>query len=199
MRKREVHTDFRPAEAPGEQHEASFYAAFADGYEGAPMDAPQTTRNVAGSHEVHWKATEESSPRTFMWYVVLTIVELAVTALVALLTRDAISSATVLLAFILLAALMGRKPVGQRYSIKDGQLMVGRKLYALHRFKAFSVDEQSRHLQLILIPLQRFMPVLSVPISDAVIDKAIDILAETLPLQPYRPDLVDRLLRRLRL
>lgn len=199
MRKREVQEELSGQPVQVDEPKTSFYSPSKSAYDASDWPQPPTDTSSDSSKPVNWSASEDTSQKTPLWYLALVLVGLIATATVAFFTRDVVSSVTVFIAFLLLTIFTARKPSAQEYAVHDGQLAVGAKQYSLHGFKAFSIDEHQNHLQIILIPLKRFMPTLVVPLDYAVADDVVDALADMLPLQPYKPDFVDVLIRRLRL
>lgn len=148
---------------------------------------------------VSWEATEDVSQKTLGWYVLLLLCGLAVTALIALLTRDIASTATVFLAVIILLMYANRKPSKQTYLLQNGVIGIEQKQYDMHAFKAFSIDEHGRQPNIVLTPLKRFMPSLVLPLEAKSAEEVVKTLAMFLPLEEHKADLIDALVRKIRL
>lgn len=133
-----------------------------------------------------------------MWYGLYVLGTMLVTALVYFTTKDILSSIIVFVAILGLILFASRKPSVQEYAIDGDMLKVGNKTYYLHDFKAFSVIKEGQVAEVMLRPLKRLFPMVSVYVGPDQLDTLADYLADFLPFEPHVPDAVDSLLRRIR-
>ena len=146
-----------------------------------------------------WTASEfiahEKSPG---WFGLLALGTILLAGVVYFLTRDKITTGIIIFAAICLGAYSIRKPKVQTYAIDSRGLRIGEKLYSFQGFKSFSIAEEGAIASIVLLPLKRFMPPLTVYVAPDMEDQIIGFLAELLPLEQHRQDAVDGLLKRIR-
>jgi hypothetical protein len=83
-------------------------------------------------------------------------------------------------------------------SIKQG-LYIGERLYNFDDFKAFGLIRDGEHHSIMLIPTKRFAPGVSVYFPEEAGEKIVDILGSRLPMENLKLDVIDVIVRRLRL
>ena len=149
--------------------------------------------------EISWTASEfilhEKSPA---WYGMAALAGAVGAALVYWLTKDKITTFIILLAAISLAVFAARKPKVQTYTINGTGLHVGPHVYQFENFKSFSINEEDSIATIVLMPLKRFMPMLTVYVAPDVEDGVVSLLSYILPFEQHRQDAVDSLLKRIR-
>lgn len=133
------------------------------------------------------------------WFGAYVLGAIIIGALVFLFTRDIISTIVVFVAAGLLLYSGARRPADLNYSLGEGFLLAGRKLYRLQDFKAFSTDEQPTGVSITFWPLKRFMPVVTVFVSHEQMQMVVDRIEDYLPSEPHKNDAIDRILRRIQL
>ncbi len=148
---------------------------------------------------VSWNAPEFiAHKKSAVWYILLGISTVALAAIVFLITRDKVSMVVIVFAALLLGGYSIRQPRVLRYSLDDAGLHVGEKFYSYDMFKSFSIDTRNALSSIVLMPLKRFMPELSLYYSDEDEIKIKAALADRLPLEELRNDLVDNFFRKIR-
>jgi hypothetical protein len=101
---------------------------------------------------------------------------------------------------IAVIVLSKRPPRTINYTLSPDQgLYVGDKLYGFGTFKAFGLIEDTGRHSIMLIPIKRFAPGVSVYFPEEVGEKVVDILGSRLPMEKLKLDVVDILVRKLRL
>ncbi len=133
-----------------------------------------------------------------LWYGLYVLGTLLLSAVVYFTTKDILSTIIVFVAILGLILFASRKPGVQAYTIDGDSLQIGQKVYYLHDFKAFSVVEEGAAAEVMLYPLKRLFPMVSVYVDPDQIDDLADYLSEYLPFEPHKSDAVDSLLRRIR-
>jgi hypothetical protein len=78
-------------------------------------------------------------------------------------------------------------------------LYIGEKLYHFADFKAFGLIRDGEHHSIMLIPVKRFAPGISVYFPEEVGEKIVDILGDRLPMELLKLDVIDIIVRKLRL
>ena len=149
--------------------------------------------------EMSWSASEYiGHEKSVRWYAVYLLGLLGISAGVYLFTRDVVSTAIVLVALTGLLFLSLRKPRIQDFSVDEGALSVGSKVYYLHDFKSFSLLDDGSMVEVTFLPLKRFMPPISVYVQPDKADMLAEYLADYIPHEQRKTDSVDTLLRRIR-
>jgi hypothetical protein len=163
-------------------------------------EAPSAdTKNPATHEPVSWTASEYvAHDKSLGWYLTLGLVIVGAAVVVYLLTKELISSVVIVIMGIAFGAFAARKPQELEYLLDNNGLKVGNRLYPYTQFKSFNVLEEESIHSIMLIPLQRFMPPLSVYYAPEDEDKIADALSSYLPFQERKPDVVDRVMRRVR-
>ena len=166
----------------------------------APAQMPIISTPPAGQPETfNWSAAEYvRHEKHGIWYGLYVLGTVLLAAVVYLTTKDILSTGIVFVAILGLVLFAARKPSAQTYTLDGDVLRVGNKAYYLHDFKAFSVIEEGQVAELILRPLKRFLPMVSVYVGPDQVDGLADYLADFLSFEPHKPDAVDSLLRRIR-
>jgi hypothetical protein len=149
--------------------------------------------------DVMWSAAEFiEHQKGAGWYGLALLAGLALAGLDFLLFRDIISTVIITLVTILFVVYAGHKPRTQQYRLSPQGLQIGQRLYDFQRFKNFSVAEEGAHISIIFMPLQRFMPLLTVYLTPDIEDRAVDYLSNFLPFEQRRADVIDGLLKRIK-
>ena len=150
---------------------------------------------------VTWTAQEYvHSERSGWWFVSFVAIVLALVALsVFLLQSWSFSVLIVVMAFALMVYI--RRPARTlTYSLSPAQgLYVGERLYHFDEFKSFGLIQDGPHYSIMMIPRKRFSPGVSVFFPDEVGERVVDILGQRLPMEQLKLDVVDTIVRKLRL
>jgi len=93
-----------------------------------------------------------------------------------------------------------RPPRTLTYALSPAQgLYVGETLYNFNDFKAFGLIKDGEHHSIMLIPRKRFSPGVSVYFPEEAGERIVDILGQRLPMETLKLDIVDLVVRKLRL
>lgn len=148
---------------------------------------------------LNWTASEfiehQKSP---LWYLLLAILGVAAATILYLVVHDKISTGIILLAALFFGLYAARKPRTQTYTLSQEGIEIGQRVYSFADFKVFSIAEEGAIVSIILMPLKRFMPPLTVYVAPEMEDQVVDFLSQMLPFEQHKPDAVDSLLRRIR-
>jgi hypothetical protein len=149
--------------------------------------------------EITWSASEfVAHEKSLSWYAILTLVTLVVAAGIYLLTRDKISTSVIIVAGIVLGAYGRRKPRVLDYRLDESGITVDKKFFDYDSFNSFSVVDEGAFSSVVLMPLKRFSPSLTIYFAPDDEDKIIAMLADRLPVEDPRSDPIDRLMHRIR-
>ena len=148
---------------------------------------------------IDWETLEfvahEKSPT---WYITLLLITLVGTLLVGWLSRDIISTLTIIFAMVGFAFYSARKPRMQKFSLDGGVVNVGDRQYLLNNYKSFAVEMVQDAHNIIFQPLKRLSPVLTIPVATEVEEVVIKHLSLFMPVEQHTPDVIDRLMRKIR-
>ncbi len=148
---------------------------------------------------VSWSASEYiANPKNFGWFGLLGVGSIVFAAVVYLLTQDVVAAIVIIVLALMVGVFATRQPQVLEYHIGEEGLHIGQKFYPYPGFKSFSVVEEGAFAYISLMPLKRFMPPLSIHFSPDDEEKIINTLADYLPYEEYKHDVVESLSRRLR-
>ena len=93
-----------------------------------------------------------------------------------------------------------RPPRTLTYGLSPKQgLFVGERLHPFDEFKAFGVITDQGHNSIMLIPTKRFSPGVSVYFPEDAGEQIVDVLGQRLPMENLKLDIIDVVIRKLRL
>lgn len=165
-----------------------------DDFDGQDYDAmePQDTT-------ISWSASEFIAyHKSFVWYLQIFVVLVVVAAVLFFLTRDVISTVSVVLIGILFIVFAGRKPRVLNYGIDESGIHIGEKLYPFASLRSFAVVDEGQLHSITLLPLQRFMPAVSMYFEPQDEAKIVETLGAYLPKEDRKQDMVDRFMHKIR-
>lgn len=152
---------------------------------------------VIGS--VEWTASEYiAHEKGLSWYVFLGLVIAVLAAVVYLLTGELISTIVIVVMGFAFGAFAARPPQELQYVLDNNALHVGNRSYGYGQFKSFAIVNEGPIHSIMLMPLQRFMPPLSVYFAPEDEDKIANALSNYLPYENRKQDIVDRLMSKVR-
>ena len=161
-----------------------------------PSSAPATRADGSG---VNWTASEFiAHDKNGGWYGLLAAGALVLAAAIFLLTRDKMSSAVVVVVAIIFGISAARKPRELEYLVDEHGIRIATKDYPYATFRSFSIVQEGEVESIWLMPLRRFMPIVSIYFDPNDGEKIVDILSQFLPIEDRQPDAVDRLMHRIR-
>jgi hypothetical protein len=145
-----------------------------------------------------WTASEYiEHSRGSGWYMALAIATIALAAIFYLFL-DKMAPIIVVILGATVGFTAGRKPREINYELSSDGLAAGEKFYEFSQFKSFSIIREGLLNSLLLTPLKRFMPPVSVYFEAADEEAIVEIISQHLPIENRSPDKIDTLSRRLR-
>lgn len=149
---------------------------------------------------VHWQADEYiSHERNGLWFAVFGLVVALMITLAVVLMRSWTFAALILVMAVALVIYATRPPRRLSYTLDSDGLRVGDRVYRLTDFKSFGVIQDSGHFSILLVPVKRFRPGVTVYFPQEAGEQIVDFLGAQLPMDQFKLDVIDRLLRKLRL
>lgn len=164
-------------------------------------NAQAAVRGEADNTQAHvsWTASEFIAYQKGVgWYLTAFGVLLVLAALTYLLSRDMISAGAIFIIGILFIGFASRKPRVLTYEISSQGVKIGEKLYHFGTLKSFAVIEEESMRSIDILPLQRFMPAISMYYEPQDEIAIIEALGTYLPKEERQQPLIDKLMHRLR-
>ena len=148
---------------------------------------------------VNWEAYEYiARDKHAGWYIGLAIIGLGLSALAVYLGQWTFL-ALIVVSIVALVVYTLRPPRLLHYSLSDKGLSEGNKLYSFKEFKSFGVLGEDKRFSIVLIPKKRFSPRVTVFFPEAQGEQIVDMFGARLPMEPVKLDLLDKLVRFLRI
>jgi len=148
---------------------------------------------------ITWEAEEYIvRDKTTWWYVGLVAVGLALSAISVLLQWWSFL-AVVILSVVSLMIYAMRPPRMLRYSLSNKGISEGERLYEYSEFKSFGILQENGHFAIVLTPTKRFSPRMVVYFPQAQGEEIVDAFGGRLPMEEVKLDLLDKLIKFLRI
>lgn len=150
---------------------------------------------------VHWSAREYiHSEKNGLWFVLFALAVMIFIAVDLLWIKSYTFSVLVIVMSIAVIVYLRRPPQMIDYALSGDQgLYIGDRLYHFNEFKAFGLIRDGEHNSIMLIPIKRFNPGVSVYFPEEVGEEIVDILGARLPMEKLKLDMIDVIVRKLRL
>lgn len=166
-----------------------------------PLEDPAEVPIAASQEQpVHWQATEYiHREKDIRWFIGFGLVAVALIA-AAIFLMDSITFA--ILIPVMAAALLvytHRPPRILDYTLSRQGLHINDHLYSFREFKGFGVIHDGEEYSVMLLPVKRFHQGISVYFPEESGEAIVDMLGSRLPMQELHLDLVDRIIRKLRI
>jgi len=149
---------------------------------------------------IEWQAQEYyvDANRQPLWYVILAIIALGLIALAIFWMQNYFFIALIVVSVIALIIYINRPPAPVLHSISNDEISVGAKKYPISNYKSFGVITEGQ-TAVALTPKKRFAQTLVVYFPEDQGEAIVDYLGNRLPMQDTKLDLLDRLLRLLKI
>ncbi len=166
-----------------------------------PVSNELNSVQASNVNPVSWTASEYiAHDKTVIWYMTVTILTLIFSGLIYFFdsNNSLFSPVLVAIAGIIFMVAASRKPKVLEYLIDDSGLHVGQKLYSYAQFKSFALVQEGPITTIVFIPLQRFVPTLTVYFDPKDQDVIVDSLSVYLPVENRKMDVIDSIMRKIR-
>lgn len=159
---------------------------------------PRSKKN-SSAEPVTWTASEYiDHSRGFSWYVVLSVGTAVLSAVVYLITKDIFATIITALVGVVVWVFSLRKPQEITYKLSQDGLEAGNKTYNYSQFKSFSIIREGGLYSINLMPIKKFMPIITVYFEPNQEEKIVNIVGQHLAYEQRGMDSIERLTRRLR-
>lgn len=105
----------------------------------------------------------------------------------------------IIVAAVTLLVYVTRKPRILHYSLSSQGLSEGNNLFTFNQFKSFGILNEENHYSIVLMPKKRFATRVVVYFPKAEGEQIVDIFGAHLPMESVKLDLLDKLVRFLRI
>jgi hypothetical protein len=167
--------------------------------EGGAVGAQQSSVALKEPAVVSWSASEFIAyQKNAGWYLIALLGLLTLAGVVFLLSQDLISSGSIIIIGFLFLIYAARKPRVLNYSVGTDGIHIGEKLYPYSSLKSFAVIDEGSLRSISLIPMQRFMPAISMYFEPQEEAKIVDALNSYIPREDRKQDAIDRMMHRIR-
>lgn len=154
---------------------------------------------MANKNMVNWEAREYiAREKNTVWYVCFAIVVIGL-SVAAILLKQYTFLALIIVAAIALVMYSARPPRVLHYSLSSKGLSEGNNLYTFNDFKSFGVLSEENHYSIVLIPKKRFATSVVVYFPETSGEEIVDIFGAHLPMEPVKLDVLDKIVRLLRI
>ena len=148
---------------------------------------------------VSWEAEEYVTyDKNAGWYIGLAIVGTLLVAF-AVWFQQWIFAAVIVLAFISLLIYELRPPRKIKYTVDAKGLTEGEKVYKIDDYRAFGIMQHDKNFAIVLMPRKRFSPAVTVYFPEAKGEEIVDVFGARLPMEAVKLDLIDKIVRKLRM
>lgn len=149
---------------------------------------------------IQWQAVEYvQHSKEPLWYVGFGVVVI-VLMILAVWLMQAWTFAVLILVMAVALLVYSHRPARElTYVLSEKGLYINEQLHPMGEFKSFGVVQDSELHSLMLIPVKRFRPGLSVYFPTEVGERVVDLLGAYLPMQDLKLDFFDKIVQKLRL
>lgn len=156
--------------------------------------APDLTEPVA------WNAPEGlRMQRSLGWYVIFGTVVIALMALAILVFKSWTFAVLIPIMAISLIVLTDKTPNIINYAISPKGVYVADKLHDFSEFRAFGMIREGDHYSILLLPVKRFSPGLTIYFTEAEGERIVDMLGARLPMQEVKSDILEKFIHFIKL
>lgn len=184
----------KSAEAPPGSPSNSDWAYTNSQDSGSPQPLKSSTKAVS------WTASEFIiHEKNTSWYFALAAITAAVAGGVFVLNHhDYASVALIIVAAIIFGVFAARSPRVLSYAIDNQGISIDNKLYSYTLFRSYSLLQEGAVHSIVLLPMKRFMPPLTIYFAPEDEEKIITVLGPHLANNQRGHDLIDKLMRKIR-
>ena len=178
-------------------------------YEPAPFESSEETLGANNNAQkpqietapIHWTAGEYvHGEKNWAWFLLFVVVVIALILSDLLIIKSYTFSVLVVVMAAAVLVYTRRSPKEINYTLSiDQGLYIGERLYHFSEFKSFGLIKDGDKYSIILIPVKRSAPGVSVYFPDEVGEKVVDILGSRLPMENLKLDMIDIIVRKLHL
>lgn len=149
---------------------------------------------------VRWQAQEYiQHDKGQLWFVVFAGAFILLMAVAIFLIKSITFDILVPVMAVALYVYVNRPPRMIDYTLSRKGLHINDRLYPFAEFKGFGVIHDGKEYSVLLLPVKRFKPGVSVYFPEDAGEAIVDMLGARLPMQELHLDIVDQIVRKLRI
>ena len=154
---------------------------------------------VASDGEIAWEASEHVHyEKDTLWLVGVVVVALIFAVLSWLFFRSWTFAILIVVMAVAVIVMAYRPPRILRYKLDNSGIHVEEKHYRYSEFRAFGVQREGGIYSLLLLPVKRLMPAVSIYFPPDQGEQIVDVIGNRLPMEEIKTDIVDRVSQKLR-
>jgi len=166
----------------------------AEVFDEAPMS------DTAQVEPVRWQAQEYiQHDKGGLWFIAFAATFVVLMVVAIFLIKSITFDILVPVMAIALLVYINRPPRLIDYTLSRKGLHINDRLYPFGEFKGFGVVHDGKEFSVLLLPVKRFKPGVSVYFPEESGEAIVDMLGARLPMQELHLDIVDRIIRKLRI
>ncbi len=165
----------------------------------APVEAAPVT-TLPEQQPIQWQAPEYIQDHRSPWWFISFWAVVVVFMVIAVVLIRSWSFAILIPAMAAALTIYSHRPPRQMsYVLSDKGLYINEKLHPMAEFKSFGVMREEAWPSVMLIPVKRFRPGLTVHFPVEAGEAIVDMLGSRIPMQDIKLDFFDKLIRQLHL
>lgn len=170
------------------------------GYDPGDTDEEYDDEEIDLTEPVKWEASEYiHQEKDAKWFILFAVVIAAFMAIAVLLMQSWTFAVLLVVIAIMVVVLAKRPPRVMEYALSNEGLHIGQTLHKFSDFKSFGIIRDGEEFSVMLIPRRRLQPGITVYFPEEAGEDIVDALGSRLPMKDLNLDVVDRLVRKLRL
>lgn len=173
---------------------------------GVALQEPIQTNNdikqpVVENAPIRWSSSEFIyREKSSLWFISFVIIVIILILSDIFLLKSYTFSILVLVMAAAVVVFLRRPPRVINYALSGNHgLYIGEKLYHFNEFKAFGIIQDEGCNSIMLIPIKRFSPGVSVYFPQEVGEQIVDVFGARLPMENIKLDVLDIIVKKLRI
>lgn len=166
----------------------------------AALPADDQIADQAGTEPIHWQASEYiHREKNQVWFILFILVALLLIGVAVFLIKSITFAILIPVMAAALFVYTRHPPRMLDYTLGRHGLYINDRLFPFGDFKSFALMHGLEQYSIILVPIKRFKPAVTINFPNEVGEAIVDMLAARLPMRELQPDLVDRIIHKLHL
>lgn len=156
---------------------------------------------VVENAPIRWSSSEFIyREKSSLWFISFVIIVIILILSDIFLLKSYTFSILVLVMAAAVVVFLRRPPRVINYALSGNHgLYIGERLYHFNEFKAFGIIQDEGYNSIMLIPIKRFSPGVSVYFPQEVGEQIVDVFGARLPMENIKLDVLDVIVKKLRI
>lgn len=165
----------------------------------SPINPQTSNQDISDDVYANWTASEFIVyQKNVGWYIMAFFVIIVLALITYFISKDWISAVVIVIFGFLFIGFAARKPRVLNYEISSQGIKIGDKLYLYGSLKSFAVIDEGTMRSIDILPLQRFVPVVSMYYDPNDEEAIIRALGTFLPQEERKQPAIDKLMHKIR-